>query len=85
MYFLKNTIFGENQKKNLTVRDVSKGICFLRNKAWAIVNVCITKSHIENDVPMQFEPRPIQFDMVKIVVQVGTGTGYYAFVLENKD
>ena len=26
-------------------------------------------SHIENDVPMQFEPRPIQFDMAKIVVQ----------------
>ena len=47
--------------------------------------MCITMSHIENDVPMQFEPRPIEFDMVKIVVQVGTGTGYYAFVLKNKD
>ena len=42
-------------------------------------------SHIENDVPMQFEPRPIQFDMVKIVVQVGTCLGYSAFVLKNKN
>ena len=41
--------------------------------------------HRENYVPMQFEPRPIQFDVVKIVVQVGTGLGYRAFVLKNKN
>ena len=47
--------------------------------------MCITITHIENDVPMQFEPRVIQFDVVKIVVQVGTGKGYCAFVLKNKN
>ena len=33
---------------------------------------------------MQFEPRPIQFDVVKIVVEIGTDMGYCAFVLKNK-
>ena len=34
---------------------------------------------------MLFEPKIIQFDVVKIVVQVGTGMGYSAFVLKNKN
>ena len=42
-------------------------------------------AHIENRASMQFEPRPFQFDVVKIVVQVGTGKGYCAFVLKNKN
>ena len=37
--------------------------------------------HIENHVLMQFEPWPIQFDVVKIVVQVRTGNGYCPFDL----
>ena len=47
--------------------------------------MCITKIYIENDIPMQFEPRVIQFDVVKIVVQVGTGLGYRAIALKNKN
>ena len=41
--------------------------------------------NIDDRVSMQFEPKTIQFDMVKIVVQVETGLGYSAFVLKNKN
>ena len=47
-----------------------------------VVNVYITMPHIKNDISMQLKPLPIQFDVVKIVVQVRTGNRYCPFVLK---
>ena len=55
---------------------------YVPKKAQSIVNVCITMPHIQNHVPVQFEPTPIQFDVVMIMVQVETGSRYRAFFLK---
>ena len=38
--------------------------------------MCITMPHIQNHVPVQFEPTPIHFEVVMITVQARTGSGY---------
>ena len=65
----------KNKLQNLTGYGVQEGVCIVRDKAWLVVNVYITMPHIKNDISMQLKPLPIQFDVVKIVVQVATGSG----------
>ena len=48
----------------------------------SIVNVSITMPHIQNHVPVHFDSTPIQFDVVMIMVQARTGSGYRAFFLK---